>query len=267
MKIGIFDSGVGGLVITKSIVDRLPQYDYLYLGDTANLPYGDKSSEMVIDLVSKAVAYLFSQDCKLVIIACNTASSEALRYLQQQFLPKYYPDRKVLGMIIPTVETALADRDAKHIAILATKGTVESSTYIKEIGKLKTGIKVSQFPAPELVPLIESHETRLTDTVLDAYVDQITACGADTLILGCTHYCLIKDQIGKKVGQSMQIVSQDEIIPDKLHTYLEKHSEIRRDLSQEQKRLYHLTARSNYFSPISQQIFGKVIVPTIVDLH
>src|ERR1700722_1467195 len=104
MKIGIFDSGLGGLGVSKAIMAKLPKYDYVYLGDTKNLPYGNKSQSQIFSLTTKALRFLFAQDCKLVIIACNTSSAKALRKIQREFLPKYFPDRKVLGVIVPTIE-------------------------------------------------------------------------------------------------------------------------------------------------------------------
>ena len=107
MRIGVFDSGLGGLVITKSFIETLPEYDYVYYGDTANLPYGEKSSAQILSYTIDAVKFLISQKCGLIIIACNTATSIALRYIQQRFIPEFAPDIKVLGVVIPTVETAL----------------------------------------------------------------------------------------------------------------------------------------------------------------
>ncbi len=266
MKIGIFDSGVGGLVITKAIIDLLPQYDYHYLGDTAHLPYGDKSAEAVTGFVKQGVDYLFDQGCSLVILACNTASSEALRYLQQQYVPTRYLDSNVLGVIIPTVEAALESHAAHHIAILATAGTVTSQTYEKEIQKINPKVKVTQFAAPDLVPFIETRDHIALDKAVDEYVTKVAATHADTLILGCTHYALIKKLIRQKTLSALTVISQDEIIPDKLQQYLDRHEDYRNALTQNGERYFELTAPSEHFEFIGKEIFGESITPNVVNI-
>ena len=150
MKIGVFDSGLGGLVITKAFVEHLPEYDYVYYGDTKNLPYGEKTSEQVLAYTIEAIKFLIKQNCGLIIIACNTATSIALRYLQQKFIPSYAPDVKVLGVVIPTVEEALED-NAKRIGILATQATVNSHIYQQELLKLNPNLDVFEIASPVAV--------------------------------------------------------------------------------------------------------------------
>src|SRR4051812_1807244 len=156
MKIGVFDSGLGGLIIAHSLTSQLPDYDYLYLGDTARVPYGNRSQDTVYKFTLQAVKYLLDQDCELVIIACNTASAEALRRIQQDYLPEHYPDRRVLGVLIPAAEAAAAATKTGHIGVIATSGTIASGAFNREILKLRPKANISSNPAPLLVPLIEN---------------------------------------------------------------------------------------------------------------
>ncbi|MFH1246327.1 MAG: hypothetical protein V1489_00940 [Candidatus Liptonbacteria bacterium] len=195
-KIGVFDSGVGGLLIMKALVKNLPEYDYVYLGDTARVPYGNRSQEIIYQFLEEAVEYLFNKNCSLIIVACNTASAEALRRIQREYLPEYYPGRRVLGVIIPTAEEALpirrknknqnADNNAgnkhKKIGILATEGTVSSEAYVREIKKINSRISVFQEPAPLLVPLIENGGLKWTDPILESYLRPLLKKKIDTLI-------------------------------------------------------------------------------------
>lgn len=263
MRIGIFDSGLGGLIIAKSIIKKLPQYDYIYLGDTKNLPYGNKSQAKIYELTTKALIYLFSKDCKLVIIACNTSSAKALRKIQHEFLPKYFPDRKVLGVIVPTVEVIIASK-AKRIGVLATPSAAKSHAYKKEILKLNPKAFVYEHGAPLLTPLIEANKLENIDTVLKKYLKPILAKKIDSLILGCTHYPILIKHIKGIVGKGIKVVSQDEIIADKLNRYLKKHFEINNKLSKKGERSYRVTKANKNYKEISQNLFGKSLTFEIV---
>src|SRR3989344_7327726 len=153
--IGVFDSGFGGISILRSIVKELPNYNYLYLGDTARTPYGTRSKEIVYEFTKQAVDFMFANNCELIIFACNTASSEALRKIQQNYLPKQYPNKKVLGVLIPAVEEAVIKTKNKRIGVIATEGTVKSNSFVDEITKLDPKIKVFQNSCPLLVPIVE----------------------------------------------------------------------------------------------------------------
>ncbi len=240
MKIGVFDSGLGGLNILRELLKKLPQYDYVYLGDTKNLPYGEKTQEQIFKFTKKAVNYLFKeQDCALVLVMCNTASAKALRKLQREWLPKNFPDRRILGPIIPTVEYC---KNAKRVGVLATKATVDSKVYIKELKKLNPEIKVFQKSAPKLVPLIEAGKIRESESSLDVYLKPLLAKNIDSLILsGSTHYSVLKGYAKKKYGKEIQIYSQDEIIPNSLEKYLKNHPEISVKLSKNSERQFLVT--------------------------
>lgn len=225
MKIGFFDSGLGGLLILKAVAQQLPQYDYIFYGDTANLPYGDRTDKEIFALTQVGIEYLFAHDCQLVIIACNTASSEALRQLQDMLLIGKYKDRRILGVIIPTVESVL-ESGVDRIMLFATKRTVASSKYEREFRKFGNNLVVESKALPELVPLIEGGKIDEAQRLLCSEIHQASKLGFDNFILGCTHYCLLKDGARKELGRGGQVFSQDEIIPPKLVLYLLRHPEI-----------------------------------------
>lgn len=256
MKIGIFDSGLGGLLILKAIRKALPQYDYIYLGDTKRLPYGNRSQESIFEFTKNGVEFLFSQNCSLVIIACNTASTEALRKIQRDLLPKKYPNKKVLGVIIPSVEAAL-EKPVKHVGILATTSTVNSNVYPKEFHKLNSKVKVYQQAAPLLVPLLEFNGVEWTEPILRKYLTNFSKDKLDTLILGCTHYGLVKKEVKAILGNKIKVLSQDEIIPKKLKIYLQNHPEIRHNLSVGGKLQLFVTDISVSYTMLTKKWFGK----------
>lgn len=227
MKIGIFDSGVGGLTILHTTRALMPHYDYVYYGDTAHIPYGDKSEEEIYTLTRKAVLYLFEHDVLLVVLACNTASAETARKLQQELLVGEYKNRKILGVIIPTVE-ALLEQGSKQALLIGTLRTVHSKKYEKELAKVSADILLHSVATPSLVPLIESGNIAGAFSELKKTLDTVDQ-PFDTLILGCTHYPLLKEYIRREYD--VTVLSQDEIIPQKLATYLNNHPEIKTRLS------------------------------------
>lgn len=171
MKIGIFDSGLGGLVITKAFINALPEYDYIYYGDTANLPYGDKTSGQILAYTLEAMKFLISKKCALIIIACNTATAVALRYIQQRFIPEYAPDVKVLGVVIPTVEVAAAQAHDR-VGVVATAATVRSHIYKEELHKINPDLEIEEVAAPKLVPAIENNDFQLAAKLVKKYADR-----------------------------------------------------------------------------------------------
>ena len=254
MKIGIFDSGLGGLVITKSIIEALPQYDYIYLGDTLHVPYGSRSFEAVYQYTKNAMDYLFENDCQLIIIACNTASAKALRTLQQNYLPKKYPDRRILGVIIPTIEAAV-EKNVKNIAMISTAGTKKSETFDLELAKRVSGVALTTIATPLLVPMVENNGIKWVKPILEEYLKPFDT--PDALILGCTHYPLLKSEISKILP--VPLISQDEIIPYKLKDYLKRHPEIETTLSQKGNRQFLVTDLTDSYEISAKNLYGKDI--------
>ncbi len=266
--IGIFDSGFGGLTIFKELIKQLPQYNYIYLGDSARAPYGNRSQELIFEFTRQAVDYLFKQGCRLIILACNTASAEALRKIQQEWLPVNYPERRVLGVIRPTAETAVTLTKNNRIGVIGTESTICSKAFIKEIEKLNPNTKVFQQSCPLLVPIIEAgdYSWKGTDLILEKYLTPLLKHKIDTLILGCTHYPIIKNKI-KKITKKIKLVSQEEIIGLKLADYLKRHLEIEKKLGKSGKRFFLTTDLTDKFQKLGSQFFGKKIFPKVVRLE
>lgn len=226
MKIGFFDSGLGGLVIMNAVRRHMPQYDMVYLGDTLHVPYGGRSLDAIYNLTKQAIDYLFRvQDCALIIVACNTASAAALRRIQQDYLVKNFPDRRVLGVVVPTLEAALASGH-NHIGVLATKFVAQSGIYAEELQKLNPNADIREKACPLLVPLIENQGEQWLDSVLEHYLADFMNDTPDALILGCTHYPLLRDRITHILGDHVKILSQADIIPPSLQNYLHRHPEM-----------------------------------------
>ena len=257
MKIGVFDSGLGGLAIAGAIMRRLPQYDYLYLGDTKRVPYGGRSQETIHEFTSQALTYLFSHDCQLIILACNTASAESLRKSQQEYLPRHYPDRRVLGVIIPTAEAACEGGGSENIGVLATASTVESGAYLRELKRQNADAEVSQVAAPLLVPLLENQGRKYLAPVLEDYIKPLLEHGVNKIVLGCTHYCLLKEDIREMT--TVKVISQDEVVPAKLADYLSRHPEIESQLSRRGSREYHVTDITNGDQQLAREMSGEAI--------
>ena len=264
MRIGIFDSGLGGLIIAKSVIKTLPKYSYTYLGDTKNIPYGKKSQAQIYNLTKKALVQLFKLDCKLVIIACNTSSAKALRKIQREFLPKKYPDRKVLGVIVPTLEAI--PKNAKKIGVLATTSTVKSHAYKKELFKLNPELKVIEQSAPELASLIEAGKLENAEKQLTKYLNNLLSKQVDTIVLGCTHYCYLKQIIQKSISSKIKLISQDNIIPLKLKTYLLKHPEISNTISTNSNKDFYITKQNSNYPKIAEKLFGKKVNFKLIDI-
>ena len=228
--IGIFDSGYGGLTIYNEIKKLLPQYDYIYLGDNARTPYGTRSFNIVYEFTRQAVRYLFEQGCQLVILACNTASAKALRSIQQLDIPQLDPNRRVLGIIRPTVESIGAVTKSRHVGVLATEGTIKSLSYPLEIRKLFPDIEVTGEACPIWVPLVEMNEFASdgADFFVKRHIDNLLARDSkiDTIILGCTHYPILLDKIRKYVPQEITVLTQGSAVASSLKEHLHRHPEM-----------------------------------------
>lgn len=269
--IGVFDSGYGGLTVLREMVRVLPQYDFMYLGDNARAPYGNRSFEAVYQYTLECVQHLFNQGCPLVILACNTASAKALRTIQQQDLPRIAPDKRVLGVIRPTAEMIGNITQTGSVGVFATTGTVVSESYIIEIEKAWPEIRVVQEACPMWVPLIENNEH--THPGADYFVAQHTknllskAADMDTILLGCTHYPLIMDKIRQFVGPHMRIIAQGEIVADSLADYLMRHPEMEARCSKQGKRTFYTTDDTQNFDAHASYFFGEKIKSAFVELN
>ncbi len=243
--IGIFDSGYGGLTVFRSIFQQLPDYDYIYLGDTARAPYGNRSFQTIHQYTWECVQWLFKQGCPLVILACNTASAKALRNIQQIDLKNEDPSKRVLGVIRPTAEVIGDYTKTKEIGVLGTKGTVQSESYLIEIGKFFPDVKVYQQACPLWVPLIENGEYDKpgADYFVKQYLDQILAqsVNIDTLLLACTHYPLIQKKIKEYLPKNIQIVSQGDIVAKSLTDYLQRHPDMESSISKNKTQRFFTT--------------------------
>lgn len=259
--IGVFDSGFGGINILRGIVKELPTYNYIYLGDTARTPYGTRSKEVIYEFTKQAVDFMFANNCELIIFACNTASSDALRKIQQEYLPKHYPDKKVLGVLIPAAEEAIIKTRNKKIGIIATEGTVRSGAFVRELNKIEPEMRVFQNPCPLLVPIVEEGEqnSKATKIILENYLKPLKNRGVDTLILGCTHYGILENQIKKITGSSITIISEAKVVPKKLKNYLKRHPEIDRRLSKNGTVNFYTTDLTQKFVSLGSKFFGKKI--------
>ncbi len=222
MKLGVFDSGLGGLIITKAIRESLPKVDLFYYGDTLHLPYGNRSHEAIYKYTKASMTYMFGNDCQLIVMACNTASAAALRRLQQNWLGDAWPGRNIIGVVVPTLETAL-DLGHNKLGLIGTNYIVESEVYKEELQKLNPGISLQSIATPLLVPLIENNGEPWLKDVLKSYLDQLK--GIECLLLGCTHYASLKNHVRELMGENITVLSQDELIPPKLMDYLGRHPE------------------------------------------
>ena len=268
--IGVFDSGYGGLTVLQSIVKRLPQYDYLYLGDNARAPYGARSFETVYHYTLECVQYFFRKGCRLVVLACNTASAKALRTIQQNDLPKMDTALRVLGVIRPTTEMIGSISQTKHVGILGTKGTVTSSSYPIEIEKFYPEVEVVQHACPMWVPLVENNEYNGAgaDFFIKKDIDQLLSKdpAIDTILLACTHYPLLMDQIRKYTPDHIRILSQGDIVAASLADYLQRHTEIDQACTRNGNRTFYTTDSTEDFDQHASLFYGAPVQSLHTDL-
>jgi glutamate racemase len=269
--IGVFDSGYGGLTVLKAIRRKLPEYDFLYLGDNARTPYGTRSFRVVYEYTLQCVKYLFDQGCPLIIIACNTASAKALRNIQQLDLPTMAPDRRVLGVIRPCVEKVSEITMNGRIGVLGTQGTIASLSYPIELEKWSGGKVIStvQEACPMWVPLVENYEIDSpgTNYFVEKNIKELLNKDPeiDTIILGCTHYPLLLDTIKKYLPPLIGLVDQGEVVAEKLQDYLTRHPEIENRISAQGQVRYLTTETSEIFeSKAGLFLDEKVHAETVV---
>ncbi|MBP6232227.1 MAG: glutamate racemase [Chitinophagaceae bacterium] len=269
--IGVFDSGYGGLTVLKEIIKKLPEYDYLYLGDNARAPYGNRSFETVYQYTLQCVKWFFEQNCSLVILACNTASAKALRTIQQNDLPVIAPGNRVLGVIRPTAEIIGTFSETKSVGILATNGTVASQSYPMETAKFFPDLKVYQEACPMWVPLIENEEYQShgADFFIKKNLHNIFEKGKDidVILLACTHYPLLKEKIEEYLPVGVKLISQGEIVATSLADYLTRHPEIESRCSKNGQRIFYTTDSTEDFDNHATTFYGQPISSKHVDLE
>ena len=246
----------------KSFLQKLPQYDFLYLGDNARTPYGDKSEEIIFAYVCGAIDFFVEKKCELVILACNTASAVALRRVQQEYLPSRYPSLKVLGVIRPIVEYVAHDLIVKRVGIMGTKATIKSDSYKKELNNLNQKKLTISGAAPLLVPLIEEGMMKhvATKMILKKYLQPFKLAGVDALVLACTHYPILYNEIVRQMGKRVNVYKTGDIVADSLIDYLSRHPElniVKKDLPQ----IYFYTSDE----PERMIEFGKIILGIEID--
>lgn len=265
--IGVFDSGYGGLTVLKEIIHRLPQYDYLYLGDNARAPYGNRSFATVYEYTLQCVKWFFEQGCPLVILACNTASAKALRTIQQNDLPV---GKRVLGVIRPTSEIIGSYSETKSVGVLATNGTVSSGSYPLEIGKFFPEVKVYQEACPMWVPLVENneHESHGADFFVKKNLQALFHKGEsiDVVLLACTHYPLLRKKIEEYLPVGVKLIAQGEIVAASLADYLQRHPEIETACSRNGQRSFFTTDATEDFDNHATTFFGEAMQSQHVDL-
>ena len=259
--IGVFDSGYGGLTILREIRRKMPQYDYLYLGDNARAPYGTRSFDVVYEFTLQAVRYLFEQGCHLVILACNTASAKALRSIQQNDLPRLDPQRRVLGVIRPTVEVVSTISKTRHVGIMATPGTIRSRTYELELAKQSPDIKVTGEACPMWVPLVENEEYNSpgADYFVRERIESLLRRDPliDNVILGCTHYPLLLDKIRQYMPENVHIIEQGNYVAQSLKDYLNRHPEMAERITQGGSARFLTTEQAEAFQSKATIFMGE----------
>jgi glutamate racemase len=269
--IGIFDSGYGGLTILREIIKLLPEYDYLYLGDNARAPYGQRSFETIYQYTLECVQWFFSQGCPLVILACNTASAKALKNIQHYALPRMASDRRVLGVIRPTAEVIGKYSHSREIGILATTGTVISGSYLIEIKRSYPDLHVFQQACPMWVPMIENNEFRNEggDFYIQKYIQQLMQQSdqIDTVLLACTHYPILTRKIKEYIGDEITILSQGPIIAKSLQDYLVRHPEIEARVTRQRDYRFYTTDAENDFDSHASLFYGEPVKAkhTVID--
>ena len=263
-KLGIFDSGLGGILITKAVRAHIPDIDILYFGDTLHLPYGNRSDEAIYRYTKASIDFMFESGCTLIVLACNTASAAALRRLQQTYIADAWPGRNVIGVVVPTLEVAI-EQGYKNLGLIGTNYIVHSKIYEGELTKLDPTITLSQMATPLLVPLIENRGEAWIQSVLETYLTKLQ--NTECLILGCTHYPSLKAPIRDILGADFPILSQDEIIPQKLNQYLKNHPEYTDKIEKNHTIEFFISDLTDNYQTSASTLYGAEINLQHVEIH
>lgn len=269
--IGVFDSGYGGLTVLKEIREKLPEYDFLYLGDNARAPYGSRSFDVIYQYTWQAVQALFDRDCSLVILACNTASAKALRSIQRIKLPELYPDRRVLGVIRPSTEELDKHTKTKHVGVLGTEGTIRSNSYQIELAKFAPDLVVNQHSCPMWVPLIENNQFDTPGGIYFIQSDLVSLIEKDpkidTILLACTHYPILQEQLQRLLPEHIEVLAQGKIVAESLADYLQRHPEMEAQCSRGGSVRYLTTENAKAFSEKASLLMNDQIEAEHLTLH
>ena len=260
--LGFFDSGFGGLSVVREVRKRLPKHSLVYLGDNARSPYGGLPAETIYRYTMEGIVELFHRGADIVVLACNTSSSVALRRIQQHHLAVHHPNKRVLGIVIPTAEEVSRLSETKVIGVLATEVTVNSYAYPQELHKIDPNVTVIQQACPRLVPMIEAGELENIDGEVRTYMDQLLEQDEriDTVLLGCTHYALIESTIRELAPAKVRVVSQGAIVAEKLADYLERHPEFEQWMDLSGKSTFLTTKYSENMKTLATRFYGEPIV-------
>ncbi len=269
--IGVFDSGYGGLTVLKEIREKLPEYDFLYLGDNARAPYGSRSFDVIYDYTWQAVQALFERGCSLVILACNTASAKALRNIQRLKLPELHPDKRVLGVIRPSTEELDKHTKTKHVGVLATEGTIRSNSYEIELAKFAPDLVVNQHACPMWVPLIENNQFDTPGGIYFIQNDLLQILSKDpkidTILLACTHYPILIEQLRSLLPPKVEVLAQGKIVAESLADYLERHPEMVEKCTKNGTVTYLTTESARIFNEKASALMNDEIVAEHLTLH
>jgi glutamate racemase len=259
--LGVFDSGFGGLTVLKGIREKCPDISITYLGDSARTPYGNRSRDTVTKYTKECCEELFKRGCNLILLACNTASADTLRELQQNWLPslKDSKSKNIIGVVRPLAEEAVSISKTGRIGVVGTRGTIESGAYEDEINNLNKDAQIIQKACPLLVPLVEEGWIGKPETnrILRFYLSSIKSFNPDVLILGCTHYEAMHDLFQKKAGKRCNVLHTPSVISRKLIDYMEQHPEY--EIKKGGETRFLTTGNPDRFSEMGSVFYGEKI--------
>ncbi len=260
--IGVFDSGVGGLTVVKQIMKVLPHENIVYFGDTARVPYGTKSKEAVTKYSKQNVRFLRSKDVKAIIVACNTASSNSLDALRETF------DIPLFGVVVPGVEEALRSTKNKRVGVIGTAGTVRSGAYERMLRERDAEIRIFSKACPLFVPLAEEGWTdnEVAHQAAKRYLTELVELGIDSLVLGCTHYPLLKRCIGTTVGEEIRLVDPAKATAQHMMAFLQEH-DLLNETGQPGVKQFYLSDSTDTFRYICQKALKYGYEAEIIDIE
>lgn len=260
--IGVFDSGVGGLTVVKQIMKILPHEDIVYFGDTARVPYGSKSKDAVTKFSKQIVRFLQTKNVKAIIIACNTVSSNSLGVLQEEF------DTPLFGVVMPGVAEAICATKNKKVGIIGTLATVRSNAYTELIREADKGIQVFSAACPLFVPLAEEGWTDndVAHMTAEQYLRPLCNEGVDALVLGCTHYPLLKRCIGETVGEMVRLVDPAKATAQQVRGFLER-SGLLNEQQREGQRDFYVSDITDQFGFLCQKALKHSYTPEKIDIE